>query len=123
MDWNIHARTAFGPCTRTTLIAAAICVAGCASTQNKGEQCQRLGLPNGSSAYTECVAEGPDQYSESHALTGGHFCSAPPSSPSGRCPGCSVSCGEQQAYCTRGAEMWLDTPDLCVKPAACRCTK
>jgi hypothetical protein len=104
-------------------LAAVLGCAGCASTHNKSQQCLQFGLPQGSSAYLECVEDGPNQYAESHPLTGGHSCSAPPSSPAARCPGCSVSCGEQQAYCTRGTEMWLDTPDQCVKPAVCQCIR
>jgi hypothetical protein len=100
-----------------------ILLAGCASTQQSSQQCQQFGLPKGSNAYIECTEEGANAYAESHALTGGHSCSAPPSSPAGRCPGCSVSCGDKQAYCTRGTELWIDTPDLCVKPAACHCIK
>lgn len=120
---SIRARTGLGPWIRTTIVAGAICLTGCASTQSKSQQCQQFGLPKGSSAYLECTEQGPDEYAEGHALTGGHLCSAPPSSPAGRCPGCSVSCGERQAYCTRGTEMWVDTPDLCVKPAVCQCIK
>lgn len=104
-------------------MAGAMCLAGCAATQHAAEQCQEFGLPQGSSAYIECTEEGPSEYAEAHALTGGHSCSAPSSSPEGRCAGCSVSCGDLRAYCTRGTEMWLDSPDLCVKPAACQCIK
>ena len=110
-------------CAGITLAAGAILSAACASTQQRVQQCQQFGLPPASSAYLECTEEGPDQYAESHALTGGHSCSAPPSSPAARCPGCAVSCGDRQAYCTRGTEMWLDTPDLCVRPASCQCIK
>jgi len=110
-----------------TVAGAASALAGCASAARReaqnGPQCRQFGLPPGSTAYADCVDSGPDAYAESHPLTGGHWCSAPPSSPEGRCPGCSVNCGEKLAYCTRGREMWLDTPDACVRPAACGCTR
>jgi len=121
---RIIARTRLGLLISAAAAAGVVVQAGCASQGREvhnGPECRQFGLPPGSSAYSECIEAGADAYAESHPLTGGHWCSVPPSSPEGRCPGCSVNCADKQAYCTRGRELWLDTPDACVKPAACAC--
>jgi len=110
------------PVSIAALVGVA-CLSGCASAQFNSDECQRYGLPSGSSAYRQCVREGADAYAELHPLTGGHSCSAPPSSPGGHCPGCSVSCGEREAYCARGRELWTDVEDACITPAVCDCLR
>jgi len=122
---RIPSRQLLGTLSIATLTAQALLLAACASAPSlearNGPQCRAFGLPPGSGAYSECLQAGADAYAEGHPLTGGHWCSAPPSSPAGRCPGCTVNCGDKLAYCTRGRELWIDAPDACVRAAACEC--
>jgi hypothetical protein len=124
---RIPSRQLLGVLGSATLAAHALSLGGCAAAPSlearNGAQCRQFGLPPGSGAYGECLQSGPDAYAEAHPLTGGHWCSAPPSSPAGRCAGCAVNCGDKLAYCTRGRELWIDAPDACVRPAACECTQ
>jgi len=49
-----------------------------------------------------------------------HSCSAPASSPRGSCGGCSVNCGDKQAFCRAGEE-WPSGGQSCQQPAVCNC--
>jgi hypothetical protein len=50
----------------------------------------------------------------------GHSCSVPDSSPQGTCLGCSVNCGDRQAFCTIGQEFPGGSVQ-CVKSSVCEC--
>ncbi len=114
------------------------------------QQCQAFGLTPGSDAYVQCINMGANAYAASRSNTTNgnnaapppagmavlpigigipvmpaqptknNTCSAPKSSPRGSCPGCSVSCGAQQASCSPGQE-FPGGSDICMTGASCQC--
>jgi len=130
---------------RYRLFAVAACMFGLSScsaiqedqaryTQQKQQQCQGFGLTPGSSAYVQCVSQGPDAYAAAQKsqnaapvvlmapASGGrnNTCTAPKSAGQGSCAGCSISCGDKQASCTAGEEMPGGSA-MCLKNAVCEC--
>jgi hypothetical protein len=130
---------------RFGMCAVAACMLGlssCAAVQEdqaraqqqKQQRCQQFGLTPGSSAYVQCISQGPDAYAAAQKPTNAapvillapasssrsNSCSAPNSTGQGSCAGCSVSCGDKQASCTAGQEMPGGSA-MCLKEAVCEC--
>jgi hypothetical protein len=57
---------------------------------------------------------------DSERAAGTNSCTAPASAPRGSCGGCSVNCGDKQAYCRSGEE-WPSGGASCMKTAVCEC--
>jgi hypothetical protein len=130
---------------RFGIFAVAACILGLSSCaaiqenqarldQQKQQKCQQFGLTPGSSAYVQCISQGPDAYAAAQKSTNAapvvlfapassgrnNSCSAPKSAGQGSCGGCSVSCGDKQASCTAGEEMPGGSA-MCLKNAVCEC--
>ena len=83
------------------VIGSIVAIAGCATEAQKG--------PANAAGTPASASSAPS-----------HSCSVPDSSPQGTCLGCSVSCGDRQAFCTIGQEFPGGSVQ-CVKSSVCEC--
>ena len=74
----------------------------------------------GCAAQTEKTPTNATGTPAAAASAASHSCQVPDSSPQGTCLGCSVSCGDRQAFCTIGQE-FPGGSTQCVKSSVCEC--
>lgn len=120
---------------------AVLALAGCGAgtvrqlQEADSQNCQQMGLYPGSRDYADCMSTGSARYASQRGFgdqndrsgrwndNRNNKCSARESSPTGACPGCQVSCGQDQhASCEQGRESGGGgVPVTCIQYASCEC--